>query len=297
MKHHVKNNRFPFRQLIILLLILQYGNVGYGQEEEFDLGAYRVRFSVQTTKNPDQTRTFGVEYYVQNKKDRKDRIPVKDAEIIFYNSTENEEVKLGSASTDVEGVAELNVPDSQKYMTDEEGLINVEARFEGSADLKNQTESVTFKDLFLKLELEEIDSVKTVTVRAFTLDSLQNEIPEDDIDVIVSVGGMLSRMPIEEETTDEGSFEIEFPDDIRGDKDGNFKVFAFVDDSDDFGTVLASEDSDWGVFDDISKPPKNELWTEAAPIWMYVVLTILLVGVWANYVYTLIKLRSISKST
>ncbi len=39
----------------------------------------------------------------------------------------------------------------------------------------------------------------------------------------------------------------------------------------------------------------NTLWSEAAPIWMYIVLTILLVGVWANYAYTIKNLFSISK--
>ena len=40
---------------------------------------------------------------------------------------------------------------------------------------------------------------------------------------------------------------------------------------------------------------ENTLWSKAAPIWMYVVLTILLVGVWANYVYTVIHLFKINK--
>ncbi len=295
MRHFIKYRSFPVRKLMVLILTLVFINKGNAQEDEFDLNAYRVRFSLQTTKNPDLTRTFRAEYYVQNKKDRKDRLPVKDAEIVYYNISDTLEIKLGSTSTDAEGYADLNLPANQAYLYDEEGFINVEARFTGTSDLKNQTKSISFKDLYVDLALEEVDSVKTVTVRTYTLDSVQNEIPEDDIDVIVSVGGMLSKLPVEEETTDEGSFEFEFPDDMRGDKDGNFKVYAFVDEHEDFGTVLASADSDWGVFDDIGEPAKNELWTEAAPIWMYVVLTVLLVGVWANYVYTIVKLRAISR--
>ena len=49
----------------------------------------------------------------------------------------------------------------------------------------------------------------------------------------------------------------------------------------------------------LEDPNKNDntLWSEAAPIWMYVVLTILLVGVWANYVYTVINLVKIKKKS
>ena len=85
------------------------------------------------------------------------------------------------------------------------------------------------------------------------------------------------------------------PDDSPGDINGDFQLYAFIDDHDEFGTVTQAVVSNWGVFDDIREPEKFKLWTEAAPIWMYVVLTFFLVGAWANFIYTISKLRKIKK--
>ena len=82
---------------------------------------------------------------------------------------------------------------------------------------------------------------------------------------------------------------------LPGDIEENFQLFAFLDDHADFGTVTNAVVSNWGVFDDIREPEKNKLWTDAAPIWMYVVLTFLLAGAWANFIYTIVQLRKIKK--
>ena len=50
------------------------------------------------------------------------------------------------------------------------------------------------------LNLEEIDSVKTIFVKAYTIDSLGVETPVEEVDVIISIEGMLSKMKIKEET-------------------------------------------------------------------------------------------------
>ena len=44
--------------------------------------------------------------------------------------------------------------------------------------------------------MEEIDSVKTISTRAYTLDSLDTEIPVDEADINFYIGGMLSKMKI-----------------------------------------------------------------------------------------------------
>ena len=51
----------------------------------------------------------------------------------------------------------------------------------------------------------------------------------------------------------------------------------------------------WGTFHKLGTQPTYTLWSHYAPIWMYVVLTILLVGVWSNYIYSIINLFRIKK--
>ena len=73
-------------------------------------------------------------------------------------------------------------------------------------------------------------------------------------------------------------------------------MFAYIEDHDDFGNVLQQKNADWGVFNElVVEDNNNKLWTDIAPIWMYVVLSILLLGVWANYIYTIFNLFKIKK--
>jgi len=71
---------------------------------------------------------------------------------------------------------------------------------------------------------------------------------------------------------------------------------AVIEDSDDYGNVIQKKSVDWGVMHNTFNAENNKLWSKAGPIWMYIVLSVLLIGVWANYVYTIINLYKISKS-
>jgi hypothetical protein len=106
---------------------------------------------------------------------------------------------------------------------------------------------------------------------------------------------MLSKMKIKEGTIENGEIEFELLQNIPGDVDKNFTVYAQILDNDEFGDVIQKQTVNWGTFNKLNTPDKNKLWSEAAPIWMYIVLTILLVGVWANYMYTIYNLYKIKK--
>ena len=246
---------------------------------------YRVRFDLSTTKQADNSRLLEVSFIAANKKDRKDRVPVYDADINFYNVTADENLLLGTAKTDKDGTAKFTVPADYKYVTNEEGYINLKAEFEGSKDLKSNEDEIAVKDIFLELNLEEIDSVKTVILNAFSLDSLQTKIPIDETEMVFSVGGMISKMPIKQDYVSDGTFEFEFPENISGDINGNVDVYVSILDNDDYGNVIQKKSINWGINKNITKET-NQLWSEVAPLWMYIVLSILLIGVWANYGYT-----------
>jgi hypothetical protein len=158
-----------------------------------------------------------------------------------------------------------------------------------------KSSELAVRDIFLKMTLEIVDSVKTVSITAQTFDSTGAKIDVPEADVVLSVGGLISKMPIAQETLEEGSLEIEFPEDIPGDKMGMINVYVTIDDHEEYGSVVQMQPVDWGIFDTQEKAVVNQLWSEAAPIWMYVLLAILLIGVWANYVYTAYNLFKIKK--
>ena len=265
------------------------------QSQEVDISNYRIRFNCNTIKQPDNTRILEASFIAANKEDRKDRVPVYEAEIKFFNVWEDEEVLLGVSKTSKDGVAQITIPKDHDYLVDSEGKINFKAIFEGSDGLDGEEEEISVQDLNLELNLIEKDSVKTAVVKAYTLDSLGVKIPLEEADVFISVGGMLSKMNVNEGTIENGVYEFEMPTDIPGDINGDLVVYTSIEDHDEFGNVIQKKIVNWGVFNKQIKVENNTLWSEAAPIWMYAVLTILLVGVWANYVYTIINLFKIRK--
>ncbi len=285
----MKSINYRYTIITSLIIALLFSFNGFAQE--LDASNYKMRLSLSTVKQPDNSRLFEVSFIGQNKEDRKDKLPVFEAEIKFYN----EDNLLGQAKTSYDGIAQFTVPADQNYITDEDGYINVLAKFEGSDGLDEDEDDIQFKNLFLELNLEEIDSVNTVLVRAFIIDSAGVETPIEGVNVIVSVDGMFSKRKLEEVIIEEGEFQFAFPIDIPGDVNGDVLVYSMINDSDDYGTVIQSKTVNWGVFKNKIRTEENKLWTDAAPIWMYIVLTLMLLGVWASFLYSVISLFKIKK--
>ncbi len=289
----MKSNLFKYTYIASFIIALFFNNNTIAQE--LNASNYKYRFNLKTTKQGDNSRLLEVSFIGVNKKDRKDKIPIYEAEIAFYNILNEEKVLLGKSKTSKEGIAQISLPENQIYLTDDERKINLFAHFEETVGLAEQEDELSVRDINLSLVLTEIDSIKTVVVKAFTIDSLSVENPVLESDLIIAVGGMLSKMKIEEGTIEDGEFEYEFPTDIPGDANGDITVYSLIEDSDEFGNVIQEKKANWGTFDKKITEDKNTLWSEAAPIWMYIVLAILLIGVWANYLYTIVNLFKIKK--
>lgn len=289
----MKSNLFKSTNITVFLVALLFSINGNAQEK--DASNYNMSFEFKTVKQADNSRLLEANFKGKNKEDRKDILPIYNAEIKFFNTLNEEEVLLGSSKTSQEGIAQITLPENQNYLTDENGNINLMARFEGNEALEEASSEIMVKNILLELNLEEIDSIKTVLVSAFAIDESGTKIPLEETDVIIYVQGMFSKMKIAEGTISEGTYEFELPTDLPGDANGNLTIFSIIEGHEEYGTVIQKKNVKWGIFQKQIKNPKNTLWSSAAPIWMYVVLTILLVGVWANYIYTFINLFKIKK--
>ena len=146
----------------------------------------------------------------------------------------------------------------------------------------------------MELSLSKVDSIKMIHLNAYTIDSLGMIIPVERLMVNLGVKSMLAVMPMDEAMLKKGSYTLEFKDDIPGDVDGNITFSSVLDDHEEFGTVHLEETIQWGSPKEVIMEDRK-LWTNAAPYWMYVVLTIMLVGVWANYGYTIYNLFKLKK--
>lgn len=289
MKSNLYNHTF-FISIIVALLV----NIN-GIAQQNDLSNYRTRFGFKTVKQADNTRLLEVTFVALNKTDRQDQLPVYEAEIQFFNIFNDEEILLGSSKTSKEGIAQLILPENQKYNTDGEGYINLRARFNSTDALSEEEADLMVKELHFDLNLAEIDSVKTVTLTAFTIDSLGVKTPVSDLYITTYVNAMLSKKIIDEATISDGEYTFAMPQSFAGNPKGNLTISSIIDDNDEYGTIIQEKTVPWGTFNKQIKTDENKLWTKAAPIWMYVVLTILLLGVWINYIYTIANLFKIKK--
>lgn len=261
--------------------------------QEFEVEDYRMLYNFRTLKQQDNSRLLEVKFIARNKKNKKDKLPVYEAKINFINLLNEKEILLGTSKTNNDGIAQLILPENQKYQSDSNGNINIIARFDGTASLNEIQKKISIKNIDLKLKLIERDSIKTVLVTAFTSDSTGVKSPAQGVDISIAIKSMFSKMIIEEGTLMNGEFEYKLTEEFPGDVNGNLTIYSMIEDHDVFGNVIQEETKNWGSSDNIDIKEKNKLWTSAAPIWMYVVLIIMLAGVWINYLYTIVKLFEI----
>jgi hypothetical protein len=148
----------------------------------------------------------------------------------------------------------------------------------------------TFREVVLNMNLSLVDSIKTVTVTAHTIEN-GKEIPVSGETVSVFVPRMFSNLPVGELTLDDsGTASIEFPSDIPGGKEGNLTIVAAFVNNATYGNVEKREIIHWGVPTDYLPTSHRALWTQRAPRWMIYTLSVLLAGVWGHYFFAVISL-------
>lgn len=281
------------RFLILAGLILQLSMLS---AQELTVEDYRTSFDLTSLKNTDNALELKVEFSASNRENKKEIINVKGAEVAFYNILGDQENLLGKSITDLQGIAVLVLKPEQKLLADEDGYYTVVARYEGNDKMDYEESELMLKDLQLELEVIEDDGLRTLVVNAFTIDEQGEKVAVEELDLKLGVQGMLSRLVLDESILEGGTYEFEVPDDVHGNADGHLTFFAFVEDHMDYGNVYVSKTINDSEAVKSIPQEKNKLWTNAAPVWMYVVLSLMLLGVWANYLYAVRNLLKIWKT-
>jgi hypothetical protein len=223
-----------------------------------------------------------------------------NAPVSFYAVTKDNDLLIGTAKTDVHGDAVLKVPSRNTYPRNEEQLLTFKAVYDGNDKYEASDGDFSLKPAKLKVSFYEEDSVRYVKVEGTQLNADGTESPIGEMDVNVSVPKLFSMLKIASVSLDaEGVGTAEFPMDIIGDSLGNLTVVASIEENDIFGNVSGSADNNWGLHKHLISPdrPSRELWTPIAPLWMIITLIIMLAGVWGHYIYAVIQLVMIKKSS
>ena len=282
--------------LILLFLLLQMyvfaqdGSDSTSQEIEKISPALKL----SVVKNNNGTRTLSGTLAYRDK-ETKEFKKVNDVQIAFYTGVDSLH-QFGIFKTDENGKAKFEVPADFNYAKNEEGLIHFVAEFKGDDKFEPALSEVDLIDADIKLFLEVIDSIRTVRVQASKILADGKIEPFNEEAISIYVGRMFSHLKIGEITLTEGEGTFEFPADIPGDSLGMVNVFAKFDDHETYATVLKSGKIDWGLktsHHTVYHP--RSLWTAVAPVWMIVTLSIMLLGVWGHYIYTVIQLIRLKK--
>jgi hypothetical protein len=269
---------------IILISSLLFVNMDLYSQDKALISPY---IQLQYFKSTDDQRVLKTTLtYSMNRME----LPLGGMEITFYSGGDKKEV-LGTGITDNKGAVRLELTDDLKIQTSIDGAWEFNSEFKGNDTIEAASSDLAVKNVNLEVTYTEPDSIKTVTVKAFTL-SNGKEVPVSGEPVLVYVPRMFSKLQIGEIALDEnGTGSLGFPGDLPGDKEGNVTVIAMFEENATFGNVERQMVLKWGLPTDYSVPTTHRaLWTKTAPRWMVLSLSVLLAGVWGHYLFAIISL-------
>lgn len=228
-------------------------------------------------------------------KGERGRKKIADAEIGFYTISDTSDVFLGKTTTDMDGLASLELSKDQIVIANSDGEYMYRAIFGGGEIYDDVSKDIAIKAVNMKISFIEIDSVKTIVVSAHQVEASGEEIPVDE-DVIFYVPRQFSMLKIGEVELEDGKGTVDFPVTLPGDSIGNLQIIAIIEESRDFGNVEALGAKDWGK----PRPPviieeRRGLGDTDAPLWMVYTLIVLLSAVWFHYVYIMYVFLAIKR--
>ena len=135
-------------------------------------------------------------------------------------------------------------------------------------------------------------------ITAYSIDGQGEKIPVEELTINVGVQRLYSVLGLDEIDTDEdGVAELEIPDNIPGDAEGNITFVASIEDHDEFGTVTKKASASWGVPVSYEvEPLPRQLFTDEAPLWMIASVFVILLGAWYHFFLSISKLIKLKKA-
>lgn len=211
--------------------------------------------------------------------------PIEGAKV-NYTIGADSLINIDGNLTDKNGYAIAYIKPGARINRDKDGVITAIAIFEGNDKYEAASAEAIFTETVFNLTCELVDTIKTVKISAYKINADGSREPLSGEMITVSVQRMFSKLPIGDANLDEeGTGSVEFPNDLPGDSLGNLQVVAFIEDHEIYGNAEASTIVQWGIPKQKVLVTHRALWTEIAPLWMIISLTILLIGVWAHYIY------------
>ncbi len=236
----------------------------------------------------------------------KEITPCAGATIGFYTDADYANV-FGKQTADEEGQTTLLMDDKDaNRFKDSAGHYKFYSRVEEDSKYESQEADVSALSAVIDVKLEkENDSTKTVKASVTCFDESNGKmIPGVKIPLKFLVKRAIGYLPFGEEinyTNDSGQVVVNFPNDIKGDKDGNLVIVVKLEEDDNYGTVQNEQIIAWGqrtMAEDNPIAARSLIGSRNnAPWFMVIVINAILIGIWGYLcyiVYGLFKIKKLS---
>jgi len=284
--------RFGFLVLIVFIISIFNFQSVYAQEGKKN----SVRLKSDYIKIMDSTSYFNIKAFARIDKEN---IDVAHIDLTVYNVQGDDEIELGTVTTNMHGECKFFLKDLSTFSVDSTtNAYNFNIAFKGNDAYKRTSKEVSFRDASILADFVVQDSLNYVsaTLKETTTDSVLS----DQI-LNVQVQRLFRPLKIGEEfnSTDEnGTILVNIPDGIPG-VDGNLIIEVVLADSDDYGTIKALVKAPVGVpIVDESTFDERTMWSprNKTPIFLLIFPNLLIFGIWGLIIYLFINLFKISKS-
>lgn len=227
--------------------------------------------------------------------------PVDGIGVSIYLAEDTVRQLIGKIITDETGAGQLELQQDFRDLTSDLLTMNFEAVLDSTPIYEDKSETLTIHKVDMDLSYNDQDSIKNVIVQVLEKDSTGTPIPQEGVYLKFYVERPLANLPIGEtlnKTDEMGKAEIEFPNDLPGDSEGNVRLIVRIEDNDKYGNVEISDHINWGVPTEIDREEvQRSLWASGAnaPILLMLLVNSLIFAVWGIIIYIVVKIFRISK--
>lgn len=288
-------NQLNFRIIFLALLSVFVFTTSFYEVQAQNAKKNKVRLKAQYIKIMDAESYLDIK---ATSKINKQNVQVSGIEIVVYNELEENQIKLGTVTTNMKGEGKFVFKNLNSIQTDSSYIYNILLKFKGNETFKKAKKGISFKNADITAKMVVKDSVNYI--RAKLSDPITKK-PLVEQDLTIQVQRLFGPLILGEEfntTDDDGAIFVPIEEGIPG-VDGILTFEVVLNDSDDYGTIKALVRApigtpivDESTFDDRTMwSPRNK-----TPIFMLIFPNLLILGIWGLIVYLIMNLFKISKS-
>jgi len=284
-------NILNIRSFFVLVFSVCFLSTAYAQKVKKN----KVRLKVQYVKVMNEGVYFDIK---AGAKVNRQNIAVSNIDIIVYNEIDDAKIKIGKATTNMNGENRFKLKNLDAIKPDSTGTYNFIFSFKGNDTFKKASKSISFKDATIDAKLITKDSVNYISavLKDVSSDSLLSNNP-----LTIQLQRLFKPLFIGEEfniTDEDGTILVSIEEGLPG-VDGNLTFEVVLNESEEYGTVIAIVNAPIGKhIVDESTFDQRTMWSprNKTPLFLLIFPNLLIFGIWGLIIYLITNLFKINKS-